>query len=139
MHKSATKFNVTVGKWCKNKHGASKIIDTLETYHQSEGPNNTRFPHLRDATVKVVAGLGVEVRHIYSFGRRSHHPNSASQQTYPNPNQRSCRLRSGEGDEIVAAWETRERTLFCVCYFLLLIISLITPCFNIYRHVACEF
>jgi hypothetical protein len=26
------KCNETVGKWCKNKHGASKIIDTLETY-----------------------------------------------------------------------------------------------------------
>jgi hypothetical protein len=33
MHKSATKCNETVGKWCKNKHGASKIIDMLETYH----------------------------------------------------------------------------------------------------------
>jgi hypothetical protein len=33
VHKSATKRNETVGKWCKNKHGASKIIDTLETYH----------------------------------------------------------------------------------------------------------
>jgi hypothetical protein len=32
MHKSATKCNETVGKWCINKHGASKIIDTLETY-----------------------------------------------------------------------------------------------------------
>jgi hypothetical protein len=32
MHKSATKCNETVGKWYKNKHGASKIIDTLETY-----------------------------------------------------------------------------------------------------------
>jgi hypothetical protein len=32
MYKSATKCNETVGKWCKNKHGASKIIDTLETY-----------------------------------------------------------------------------------------------------------
>jgi hypothetical protein len=32
MHKSATKCNETVGKWCKSKHGASKIIDTLETY-----------------------------------------------------------------------------------------------------------
>jgi hypothetical protein len=35
MHKSATKCNETVGKWCKNKHGASKIIDTLETYQLS--------------------------------------------------------------------------------------------------------
>jgi hypothetical protein len=24
--------NETIGKWCKNKHGASKIIDTFETY-----------------------------------------------------------------------------------------------------------
>jgi hypothetical protein len=33
MHKSATECNETQGKWCKNKHGASKIIDTFETYH----------------------------------------------------------------------------------------------------------
>jgi hypothetical protein len=33
MHKSATKCNETIYKWCKNKHGASKIIDTFETYH----------------------------------------------------------------------------------------------------------
>jgi hypothetical protein len=33
MHKSATKCNETLGKWYKNKHGASKIIDTSETYH----------------------------------------------------------------------------------------------------------
>jgi hypothetical protein len=32
MHKSATKCNKTIGKWCKSKHGASKIIDTFETY-----------------------------------------------------------------------------------------------------------
>jgi hypothetical protein len=32
MHKSAMKCNKTLGKWCKNKHGASKIIDTLEMY-----------------------------------------------------------------------------------------------------------
>jgi hypothetical protein len=35
MHKSAMKYNEIVGKWCKNKHGASKIIDTLETYHRA--------------------------------------------------------------------------------------------------------
>jgi hypothetical protein len=33
MYKSATKCNETIDKWCKNKHGASKIIDTFETYH----------------------------------------------------------------------------------------------------------
>jgi hypothetical protein len=32
MHKNATKCNEIIGKWCKNKHGASKIIDTFETY-----------------------------------------------------------------------------------------------------------
>jgi hypothetical protein len=35
MHKSATKCNETICKWCKNKHGASKIIDMFETYHAS--------------------------------------------------------------------------------------------------------
>jgi hypothetical protein len=33
MHKNATKCNKILSKWCKNKHGASKIIDTFETYH----------------------------------------------------------------------------------------------------------
>jgi hypothetical protein len=32
MHKNATKCNKTLSKWCKNKHGASKIIDTFKTY-----------------------------------------------------------------------------------------------------------
>jgi hypothetical protein len=32
MHKNATKCNKILSKWCKNKHGASKIIDTFETY-----------------------------------------------------------------------------------------------------------
>jgi hypothetical protein len=32
MHKNATKCNEKIHKWCKNKHGASKIIDTFETY-----------------------------------------------------------------------------------------------------------
>jgi hypothetical protein len=35
MHKSATKCNETISKWCKNMHGASKIIDTFETYHRA--------------------------------------------------------------------------------------------------------
>jgi hypothetical protein len=39
MHKSATKCNETIGKWCKNKHGASKIIDTLETYQGTLQPD----------------------------------------------------------------------------------------------------
>jgi hypothetical protein len=35
MHKSAPKCNETIGKWYKNKHGASKIIDTFQTYQLS--------------------------------------------------------------------------------------------------------
>jgi hypothetical protein len=38
MYKNATKCNETIGKWCKNKHGASKIIDTFETYHGAASP-----------------------------------------------------------------------------------------------------
>jgi hypothetical protein len=34
MHKNATKCNKKQSKWCINKHGASKIIDTLETYQR---------------------------------------------------------------------------------------------------------
>jgi hypothetical protein len=48
MYKSTTKCNETLGKWCKNKHGASKIIDTFETYQASGDLNasfdNTCFP-----------------------------------------------------------------------------------------------
>jgi hypothetical protein len=36
MHENATKCNETIGKWCKNKHGASKIIDTFETYQGAQ-------------------------------------------------------------------------------------------------------
>jgi hypothetical protein len=35
MYKNATECNETIGKWCKNKHGASKIIDTFETYQHA--------------------------------------------------------------------------------------------------------
>jgi hypothetical protein len=35
MHKNTTKCNETLSKWCKNKHGASKIMDMLETYQAS--------------------------------------------------------------------------------------------------------
>jgi hypothetical protein len=37
MHKNATKCNKTKRKWCINKHGASKIIDTFETYQTPRG------------------------------------------------------------------------------------------------------
>jgi hypothetical protein len=55
MHKSATKCNETIGKWCKNKHGASKIIDTLETY-QAAGSRQLEARRRR--------GLGLELRTV---------------------------------------------------------------------------
>jgi hypothetical protein len=55
MYKNATKCNETIGKWCKTKHGASKMIDTFETYQsplalwqhriQSSIPHLVRLPH----------------------------------------------------------------------------------------------
>jgi hypothetical protein len=46
MHKNAMKCNKTQSKWCINKHGASKIIDTFETYQsQSESKRRNRVSH----------------------------------------------------------------------------------------------
>jgi hypothetical protein len=56
MHKNATKCNETLSKWCKNKHGASKIIDTFETYQIP--------PKLGDAWIpKVLVTIGKETHH----------------------------------------------------------------------------
>jgi hypothetical protein len=41
--------------------------------------------------MKDTAGVGVELRQIYSSGRRSHHPNGAPRPTKPNPNYRAER------------------------------------------------
>jgi hypothetical protein len=38
MLKNAMKCNKTQRKWCINKHGASKIIDTFETYQRATTP-----------------------------------------------------------------------------------------------------
>jgi hypothetical protein len=56
MYKNATKCNETIGKWCKNKHGASKIIDTFETYHLPTGTID-RFSTSEHRLKKLVAGL----------------------------------------------------------------------------------
>jgi hypothetical protein len=54
MHKSAMKCNETLSKWCKNKHGASKNIDTLETYHWSGPKKPPRSPVMYDGEISVV-------------------------------------------------------------------------------------
>jgi hypothetical protein len=51
MHKNATKCNETICKWCKNKHGASKIIDTFETY-QFTGPTGGSAGSVATKTIK---------------------------------------------------------------------------------------
>jgi hypothetical protein len=64
MHKSATKCNKTIGKWCKNKHGASKIIDTFETYHCHEVAGREEIFHvqhnglIKDGLHLLVVGNG---------------------------------------------------------------------------------
>jgi hypothetical protein len=69
MHKSATKCNKTIGKWCKNKHGASKIIDTFETYH---------------SLVQILTGLKPKL--TYAMGRNPHEDFSEDEvdSRYPN-------------------------------------------------------
>jgi hypothetical protein len=47
MHKNATKCNETLSKWCKNKHGASKIIDTFEMYQYTMKSSPKDFVVLR--------------------------------------------------------------------------------------------
>jgi hypothetical protein len=58
MHKNATKCNKTLSKWYKNKHGASKIMDTLETYqnHIALLTSESKAPGVVD---RVPGGLDV--------------------------------------------------------------------------------
>jgi hypothetical protein len=58
MHKSVTKCNETIGKWCKNKHGASKIIDTFETYHRATAADLDRAVEATDLDRAMLGGFG---------------------------------------------------------------------------------
>jgi hypothetical protein len=64
MHKNAPKCNETLSKWCKNKHGASKVIDTFETYHgpsletrkRNDGERGSwARPNLKDKAPELLA------------------------------------------------------------------------------------
>jgi hypothetical protein len=60
MHKSAMKYNKTLSKWCKNKHGASKIIDTLETYHMVDKfycQDYVSYAHVLSALISALSAL----------------------------------------------------------------------------------
>jgi hypothetical protein len=54
MHKNATKCNETLSKWCKNKHGASKIIDTFETYHHAWSATQALRRHAGQVCTRVL-------------------------------------------------------------------------------------
>jgi hypothetical protein len=55
MHKNATKYNETLSKWCKNKHRASKIMDTLETYHQPDKEDAQFSPLIEEGLARHVS------------------------------------------------------------------------------------
>jgi hypothetical protein len=57
MHKNATKCNETLSKWCKNKYGASKIMDMLETYH-------SRLASKASQTYEPVAERAMKIRDL---------------------------------------------------------------------------
>jgi hypothetical protein len=48
MQKNATKCNKTLSKWCKNKHEASKIIDTFKTYQVAAAELQNSFSKITD-------------------------------------------------------------------------------------------
>jgi hypothetical protein len=65
MHKNSTKYNKTLSRWCKNKHGASKIMDTLETYQgvtmednkeEEDDDNYPEFPKYGDTFMGEAEG-----------------------------------------------------------------------------------
>jgi hypothetical protein len=78
MHKNATKCNETLSKWCKNKHGVSKIIDIFETYQFTciieNHQRDTSLPDdMEQAHIKMKGQTGNEylsisfIYHWYSF------------------------------------------------------------------------
>jgi hypothetical protein len=66
MHKNATKCNKTQSKWCINKHGASKIIDTFETY-QGALPVSATTWNLHTTQPNYFAPTNSEVVNLTGF------------------------------------------------------------------------
>jgi hypothetical protein len=71
MHKNTTKCSKTQTKWCINKHGASKIIDTFETYQRSSSscrvlPRLLRVPPPRLYRLRAWPLLAITVPIAYT-------------------------------------------------------------------------
>ena len=78
--------------------------------------------------MKDTAGVGVELRQIYSSGRRSHHPNDAPRPTNPKPNYRAEergppsllppeQQPKGEGASAPAGEDRRKKCLALVAWW----------------------
>jgi hypothetical protein len=69
MHKSATKCNETLSKWCKNKHRVSKIMDTLETYQCTQIVWHGRVIRAEVEDIQFIGNKWLAV--VLNIGRRS--------------------------------------------------------------------
>jgi hypothetical protein len=67
MHKNATKCNKTQRKWCVNKHGASKIIDTFETYQYATARRKRNLIKRLKVEDNWVEGTGALKPHILDY------------------------------------------------------------------------
>jgi hypothetical protein len=86
MHKNTTKCNKTQSKWCINKHGASKIIDTFETYqrpaarvqrlYKAPPPPCTPATHTRHRSASTPYENTMKGR--WPFSRKTKHDGEAS-------------------------------------------------------------
>jgi hypothetical protein len=70
MHKNATKCNKTQSKWCINKHGASKIIDTFEMYQISLAPLQPDDEDPLMAAVNLLESNWISIQEILELTRR---------------------------------------------------------------------
>jgi hypothetical protein len=97
MHKNATKCNETLSKWCKNKHGASKIMDTLETYQRFYAISGTNLLTRCHSASSLFSAVFVFQKsytgNILEIGRNKF------QKSYFSQKRTEDRTRAGEGPE----------------------------------------
>jgi hypothetical protein len=95
------KCNKTLSKWCKNKHGASKIIDTFETYQGAPLHATRCTRYRRDDPPGSSYGMPRDLlRRRPTMRRRRSRRRSGSR------SRRSCSRRRGRG-----GWSTGRRAV----------------------------
>jgi hypothetical protein len=100
MYKSATKCNETIGKWCKNKHGASKIIETIETYQRPHALHESKAPKHGHCRVRTSSGMQAKpISHALARGATHtvtllplHVEHTSAPPSIRNPRLKECRL-----------------------------------------------